>query len=190
MDRGLLSGVLFLDLKKAFDTVDHHILLSKLELCSIKGTSLKWFESYLSGRNQIWSVNSRVSSVRQLKCGVPQGSNLGLILFLLYINNLPNCLETTKANLFADDTNLTCEGFSLHEIEIKLNKDIENVHRWLTANKLSLNMKKMEFMIIGSRHHLTTIENSPVLTLGGNNVKRVFSKKVTRHDRRRAAKMG
>ena len=176
MDRGLLSGVLFLDLKKAFDTVDHHILLSKLELCGIKGTSLKWFESYLSGRNQICSVNSRVSSVRQLKCGVPQGSNLGPILFLLYINDLPNCLETTKANLFADDTNLTCEGFSLYEIEIKLNKDIENVHRWLTANKLSLNMKKTEFMIIGSRHHLTTIENSPVLTLGGNNVKRVFQK--------------
>ena len=144
MDRGLLSVVLFLDLKKAFDTVDHHILLSKFELCGIKGTSLKWFESYLSGRNQICSVNSRVSSVRQLKCGVPQGSNLGPILFPLYINDLPNCLETTKANLFADDTNLTCEGFGPYEIEIKLNKDIENVHRWLTANKLSLNTKKRE----------------------------------------------
>ena len=109
MDRGSLSGVLFLDLKKAFDTVDHHILLSKLELYGIKGTSLKWFESYLSGRNEICFVNSRMSSVRQLKCGVPQGSNLGPILFLeLYINDLPNCLETTKANLFADDTNLSC----------------------------------------------------------------------------------
>ena len=122
-------------------------------------------------------MNNRVSSVRQIKCGVPQGSNLGPILFLLYINDLPNCLETTKANLFADDTNLACEGFSPYEIEIKLNKDIKNVHRWLTANKLSLNMKKTEFMIIGSRHRLTTIENSPVLTLGGNNVKRVFQKK-------------
>ena len=100
MDRSLLSGVLFLDLKKAFDTVDHHILLSKLELCSIKGTSVKWFESYLSGRNQICSVNSRISSVKLLKCGVPQGSNLGPILFLLYVNDLPNCLETTKANFF------------------------------------------------------------------------------------------
>ena len=168
MDRGLLSGVLFLEHKKAFDTVAHHILLSKLELCGIKAkTSLKWFELYLSGRNQICSVNSRMSSViRQLKCMVPQGSN-----------DLPNCLETTKANLFADDTNLFCEGLSPYEIEIKLNKDIENVHRWLTTNKLSLNMKKTEFMIIGSRHRLTTIENNPVLTLGGNNVKRVFQKK-------------
>ena len=95
-------------------------------------------------------------SVRQLKCGVPQGPNLGPILFLLYINDLPNCLETTKSNVFADDTNLTCEGFSPYEIEI--NKDIENVHRWLTANKLSLNMRKTEFMIIGSRHHLLQLK--------------------------------
>ena len=111
-------------------------------------------------------MNSRISSVRQLKCGVPQGSNLGPILFLLYINDLPNCLEKTKANLFADDTNLSCNGFSPYEIEIKLNNDIENVYKWFTANRLSLNMKKTEFMIIGSRHRLSTIENSQVLTLG------------------------
>ena len=178
MDRGLLSGVLFLDLKKAFDTIDHHILLSKLELYGIKGTSLKWFESYVSGRSQICSVNSKMSAARQIKCGIPQGSNLGPILFLLYINDLPNCLETTKANLFADDTSLSCEGFSPYEIETKLNKDIENVHRWLTANKLSLNMEKSEFMIIGSRRRLASIENSPVLTLGGNNIKRVYQKKT------------
>ena len=141
MDRGLLSRVIFLDLKKVFDTVDHHILLSKLELYGIKGTSLKWFKSYLSGQNQICSVNCRMSSIRETKCGVPQDSNLGPILFLLYINDLPNCLATTKANLFADDTNLSCEGFSPYEIETKLKKDIENVHRWLTANKLPLNKK-------------------------------------------------
>ena len=127
MDRGLLSGVLFLDLKKAFDTVDHHILLSNLELYGIKGTSLRWFESYLSGGNQICSVNSRMSSVRQLKCGVPQGSNLGPILFLLYINDLPNCLETTKANLnlFADDTNLSCERFVHMKSRLNLIKTLK-----------------------------------------------------------------
>jgi retron-type reverse transcriptase len=139
MDRGLLSGVLFLDLKKAFDTVDHHILLSKLKLYGIRGNSFKWFDSYLKGRNQICSMNGKLSSAREIGCGVPQRSNLGPILFLLYINDLPNCLESTKANLFADDTNLSCEGLSHHEIENKFKKDIENVHRWLTANTLSLN---------------------------------------------------
>ena len=112
MDRGLLSGVLFLDLKKAFDTVDHHILLSKLKLYGIRGNSLKWFDSNLKDRNQICSVNGKLSSAREIGCGVPQGSNLGSILFLLYINDLPNCLESTKANLFADDTNLSCEGLT------------------------------------------------------------------------------
>ena len=106
--RGLLSGVLFLDLKKAFDTVDHHILLSKLELCGIKGTSLKWFQS------SFWSKPNMLCE--------QQDANL-----------------LASANLFADDTNLSCEEFSPYEIEIKLNKDSENVHRWLTANKRSLN---------------------------------------------------
>ena len=86
-------------------------------------------------------------------------------------------MELTKANIFADDTNFFCNGFSPYEVEIKLNNDIENVHRWLTSNKLSLNIKKTEFMIIGSRHRLTTIEINPVLTLGGSNMKRVFQKK-------------
>ena len=129
MDSSLLRGVLFLDLKKAFDTVDHHILLSKLKLYGIRGNSLKWFDSYLKGRNRICSVNGKLSSAREIGCGAPQGSNLGPILFLLYVNDLPNCLESTKANLFADDTNLSCEGIGPHKIETKLKKDIENVHR-------------------------------------------------------------
>ena len=88
----------------SFDTVDHHILLSKLKLYGIRGNSVNWFNSYLKGRNQIWSVNDKMSSVREIGCGEPQGSNLGPIQFLLYINDLPNCLESTKANLFAHDT--------------------------------------------------------------------------------------
>ena len=86
------------------------------------------------------------------------------------------CILEATYHTHLYDTNLSCNGFSPYEIEIKLNNDIENVHRWLRANKLSLNMKKTEFMIIGSRHRLTTIENSPVLTLGGSNIKRVFQK--------------
>ena len=110
---------------------------------------------------------------------VEQGSNLGPILFLLYINDLPKCLETTKANLFADDTNLSCAGLDANEIETKLKRDLENVHSWLRCNKLTLNDSKTEFMVIGSRHHLTKFEDIPEISLAirDNNIKRVTNKK-------------
>ena len=128
MDAGLINGVLFLDLKKAFDIVDHKILLAKLYSYGIRGTSHQWFKSYLQNRKQICSINGKTSIAGEVGCGVPQGSNLGPILFLLYINDLPNCLETTKANLFADDTSLSCETPNSEELQWKLNKDLANVH--------------------------------------------------------------
>jgi hypothetical protein len=92
---GYLSRVLFLDLKKAFDTVDHHILLSKLKLYGIRGNSLKWFDSYLKGRNQICSVNGKMSAAREIGCRVPQGSNLGPILLLLQLKQIYLLLTQT-----------------------------------------------------------------------------------------------
>ena len=85
--------------------------------------------------------------LEKLDVGVPRGSNLGPILFLLYINDLPKCLESTRANLCADDTNLSCAGSDASEIKIKLKKDLENVHSWLRCNKLTLNDTKTEYMI-------------------------------------------
>ncbi|CAB4024504.1 Hypothetical predicted protein [Paramuricea clavata] len=161
MDRGLFTGVLFLDLKKAFQTVHHSILLAKLEKYGIQRRSFEWFKSYLKDRKQVCSINGKKSSANDIKRGVPQGSNLGPILFLLYINDLPNSLKMSKPSMFADDTNLTCVGQSSSEIETKLNVELENVHRWLTANKLTLNDDKTEFMLIGSRSRLACVHNSP-----------------------------
>ena len=92
-----------------------------------------------------------MSNSRSVSCGVPQGSNLGPLLFLIYINDLPNCLSTASPRMFADDTNVSLASSTLHELENVLNQELQNLNIWLKVNKLSLNIAKTEYMIIGSR---------------------------------------
>ena len=107
IDNGLINGVVFIDLKKAFDTIDHQIILQKLKNYSIDENSLTWFHSYLTDRTQKCWVNGQLSDSVPVACGVPQGSSLGPLLFLIYINDLPNCLNHTTARMFADDTSIS-----------------------------------------------------------------------------------
>ena len=111
-----LHCLLFLDLKKAFDTVDHEILLGKLNAYGISRVAGNWFRSYLSERQQMCRVNGHSSSSHFLRCGVPQGTILGPLLFLIYINDLPNCLVHSRARMFADDTNLTYASNNIYDI--------------------------------------------------------------------------
>ena len=107
MDDGKINGVVFLDICKAFDSVNHQILLEKLETqFGIHDTELKWFQSYLKDRKQVCFVNEQTSSARKIICGIPQGSILGPLLFLLYINDMPDILEKTTPGLYADDTQI------------------------------------------------------------------------------------
>ena len=155
-DRGFVNAVVFLDLKKAFDTVDHEILLRKLQYYGIRRTSLKWFASYLDNRTQICDINCCKSTPKLLSCG-PQGTILGPLLFLLYINDLPNCLQFSQTRMYADDTSLTFASTDVNHLNNCLNYDLSKVYTWLSANKLTLNLTKTEFMLIASRQKLSNI---------------------------------
>ena len=177
IDRGKINAVVFLDLKKAFDTVDHEILLSKLSNYGIHGNAHQWFKSYLENRTQVCSINGSLSESCSLSCGVPQGTILGPLLFLLYINDLPNCLSSCEPRMYADDTHLTYAGNDADNIQLRLNQDLENVNNWLRANKLTLNMTKTEFMLIGSRQRLNTLTESPTFAIDDFQISQVTTAK-------------
>ena len=151
LDRGGYAATIFLDFSKAFDTVNHHILLQKLSHYGIRGTANKWFESYLSNRSQFCTFGGKQSDEAIISCGVPQGSILGPLLFLIYINDLGTIFQNLSTVLFADDSNLIASGNSIETLERKINQDIPLLTKWLQTNRLSLNIKKTHVMVFGRK---------------------------------------
>ena len=141
------TALLFLDLKKAFDTVNHTILLDKLEHYGIRGLTLKLFSSFLFNRYQFVSVANYHSTLKKLTCGVPQGSVLGPLLFTLYINDIGNSVSCIP-RLFADDTCLIVEDNDIKSLNIKVTSDISTLNKWMVANKLTLNLAKSKLILI------------------------------------------
>ena len=163
MDNGKVNIAVFVDLKKAFDTVDHNILLKKMKFYGIYEKELSWFHSYLSNRTQHCFVNGVLSSARTIKCGVPQGSILGPLLF---INDLPGCLSYTIPSMYADDTSITSGDSDVTMLENRISKDLSGLNDWLKANRLSLNTVKSEYMIIGSAQRINKLKADPNLLIG------------------------
>ena len=151
MDNGKFSCGVFINLKKSFDTVNHDILLAKLENYGIRGVINSWFRSYLTDRKQTMEGNNVVSEAETTLCSMPQGSVLGPLLFLLYINDIYKSPSLFTFYLFADDTSIILANNNLKGLKTLVNRELGNVNEWLKANKLSLNIKKSNFVIFRPR---------------------------------------
>ena len=165
LDSNSFACGIFIDLQKAFDTVDHTILLQKLHFYGIRGLANNWFKSYLTKRKQFVSIDGFQSEIKSMKFGVPQGSVLGPLLFLIYINDLHSAIRYSLVHHFADDTNLLLKNKSLKQLQKHLNIDLKILQHWLKANKISLNAGKTELILF--RHPNKKINYDLKITIDG-----------------------
>ena len=173
IDKGKTNAVIFHDLKKAFDTVDHDILIKKLSYYGLNGKEFSLLQSYLTNRSQCCSVNGKVSNFSSISCGVPQGSILGPLLFIIYMNDLQQVTDNCDISMYADDTHLSAALKGSSDINIEIIPDFLKICDWLQANKLSLNILKTEYMIIGTEKSLIQLGPIPKIKVGNRYLDRV-----------------
>jgi hypothetical protein len=176
MDQGLITGSVFIDLQKAFDTVDHCLLIEKLQCYGVNGKELDWFVDYLQNRKQVVQFGNAYSEPGIVSFGVPQCSILGPLLFVLFINDLPNGTVRCDILMYADDTVIFFSAKDTSEIERVLNTELELIHNWLHLNKLFLNLTKTELVLFGTGANLAKVTNFQV-TIGHYQLKRVMEYK-------------
>ena len=176
MDNSKVTGACYLDLKKAFDTVEQSILLKKLAAHGVDEKSVGWFTSYLSNRSQRTSVGNFTSTPSYVSVGVPQGSVLGPLLFLIYINDLPDILQNTKSSLFADDTVVYTTAPSADHLTVALNEDLNNVRNWLVDNRLTLNIGEPKYTLIGGNKRVKDF-GDVTLSIEGKGLEKVCNYK-------------
>lgn len=175
LDKKQIAVLLLIDFSKAFDMVDHNILLHKLEHYGIRGNLLAWFKSYLIGRQQHVHVNGNDSEKLTLKYSVPQGSILGPILFILYTNDLPNINKFARFIFFADDANIIVTGNNITEIKDKINELLISINSWVTTNGLKLNLTKTKYMVFTNQRNNDL--NDLDIRLNGVDIKKVESER-------------
>ena len=174
MDQGFNPIAIFLDLSKAFDTLDHQILIQKLKYYGIKNKTLNWLTSYLTNRKQYVQFNNTQSTLCQISTGVPQGSILGPLLFIIYINDFAYVSNFFRSIHYADDTSLIHTPPRNKDIDDSLiNSELSKIHTWLSANKLSLNVAKTKYMIFATTKKKAKV--NPHLHFNLEQVERVSS---------------
>ena len=183
---------LFLDLKKAFDSVNHPILLKKLYHYGFRGHVFNLLQSYLSNRRICTMIERKTSKLCSVNCGFPEGSVLGPLLFLLYVNDLPY-VSKFKVTLFADDTNLHLSHNNIKSLQIQTAKEVDKINNWNNANKLTINYKKSCFMFVGNKqaaesdfnlctNHIKTEQSDHVKYLGRAGTRTEPTETETRRD--------
>ena len=167
IDRKEKMITVFLDLSKVFETVNHSILLNKLHHYGIRGPAHRWFSSYLSSRSQFVQCGSSNSDEAMVQLGVPQGSTLGPLLFIMYIDDMHRCTDLNLV-LYADDTTAFASNSDIHELVRHINSELENIQIWLMSNRLSLNVSKTFYTSFGNASVST-----PPLCIGSESIERV-----------------
>ncbi len=164
---------IYLDLTKAFDTVQHNILLDKLYLYGVRGVANKWFDSYLSGRKQYVSVNGCDSEMQSVTTGVPRGSVLGPLLFLIYINDIANAISNKNSQLviFADDTNIFLTNKDMWLLKLEAEKTLNELSILFACNKLTLSIEKTQYNVFYTRRKQVPVYWD-ILTVQGHVTKR------------------
>ena len=166
----------FIDLSKAFDTVDHNILIDKLNSCGIRNNSLKWFSSYLSNRKQFVQAYAIKTSSLDIICGMPQGLILGPLLFIIYVNDLCSVSKIFEPIISGDDTNLFFSNKSIKELFHRASLELNKVFKWFNANKLSLNKDKTKYTFFHKAHKKDNIPlKLPSLFINNREIKRISS---------------
>ncbi len=164
MDKSQLTGAIFIDLRKAFDTLSHSLIVSKLPEYGISGIEREWFTNYLFARQQCVLVNGERSSFNPINCGIPQGSILGPLLFIMHFDGIAASLKHCNILMYADDTVIYCSHKSIEQMEAKLQEDFASITSWLEENQLVINMKKgkTESMLFGTEKRLSNLSNQQI----------------------------
>lgn len=180
LDKNRVSGMILIDYCKAFDMIDHSILLEKLQAYGMVNSSVNWFQSYLNDRRQLVSLGGKQSSMTFVHHGVPQGSILGPLLFIAFINDLPLHVGSSMIDLYADDTTLTSSSNydSINLLQESLNNSITEVVDWATANKLPINESKTKALLVTGKRLLSKIEVNPTIMVNKTEIELVSSVKL------------